>query len=232
MVPKVGGSGKNLLGDATPANGALADSALKRQVTAAPDSIAGGSGIAKSAPVAPLDQIMFLCPNGHKLNAPRALQGHAGQCPHCKATFRIPVIEHLGGEGEFGGSEEYAAFEQASGRGPANGQTAEGIDVLNADWSDVPRAEVPAARTSVHTLARLVRRLWSEREHGGIVELHLTGGAMLVPEWFDAKLSQDTHGLFAIQAADGTVTMTIVPWDSIQRVVVRGVVGLPDGLFE
>ncbi len=75
-------------------------------------------------------------------------------------------------------------------------------------------------------------RLWSEREHGGIVELHLTGGAILVPEWFDKKLSRHTHGLFAAQSADGTVTMTIVPWETVSRVVVRGAVGLPDGLFE
>ena len=81
-------------------------------------------------------------------------------------------------------------------------------------------------------LADLVRRLWAEREHGGVIELHLSGGAMLVPEWFDEKLSRDTHGLFAAQAADGTVTMTVVPWDEVTRVVVRGVVGLPDGMFE
>jgi hypothetical protein len=83
-----------------------------------------------------------------------------------------------------------------------------------------------------HVLADLVRRLWAEREHGGVIELHLSGGAMLVPEWFDEKLSRDTHGLFAAQAADGTVTMTVVPWDEVTRVVVRGVVGLPDGMFE
>jgi hypothetical protein len=26
--------------------------------------------------------------------------------------------------------------------------------------------------------------------------------------------------------------MTIIPWETITRVVVRGVVGLPDGMFE
>jgi hypothetical protein len=77
-----------------------------------------------------------------------------------------------------------------------------------------------------------VARLWAEREHGGVIELHLSGGAMLAPEWFDTRLSTDTRGLFASQAADGTVTMTVVPWDEVTRVVVRGVVGLPDGMFE
>jgi hypothetical protein len=185
---------------------------------------------------------MFLCPNGHKLNAPKSLQGHAGQCPHCKATFRIPMVdeataaERAGGPSEI---DEFAAFEkgllEASGD---NGHAAEGYDMLSAVLSDPPAAggsligRNEAIPAGAHPLARLVARLWSEREHGGIVELHLTGGALLVPEWFDMKLSHDSHGLFAVQAADGSVTMTIVAWDSVQRVVVRGVIGLPDGLFE
>ena len=65
-----------------------------------------------------------------------------------------------------------------------------------------------------------------------MIELHLRGGALLSPDWFDEHHSQGTHGLFASQAADGTVAMTIVPWEEVTRVVVRGVVGLPDGMFE
>ena len=86
--------------------------------------------------------------------------------------------------------------------------------------------------TAIHPLADLMLRLWAEREHGGIIELHLEGGNVLLPDWFEQKLSQKSHGLFAGQAADGTVTMTVVPWDSVERVVIRGVVGLPDGMFE
>jgi hypothetical protein len=93
----------------------------------------------------------------------------------------------------------------------------------------VPAAAVPAGP---HPLAQLVTRLWAERDHGGVVELHLEGGVMIAPEWFEKSLSQHSHGLFAVLAADGTVTMTIVAWDSVTRVVVRGVVGLPDGMFE
>jgi hypothetical protein len=83
-----------------------------------------------------------------------------------------------------------------------------------------------------HPLSQLVARLWAEREHGGIVELHLAGGTLLAPEWFDEPGSRGGYGLFASQAADGTVTMTVVPWDEVKRVVVRGIVGLPDGMFE
>jgi hypothetical protein len=83
-----------------------------------------------------------------------------------------------------------------------------------------------------HPTSQLVARLWAEREHGGIVELHLTGGSVILPEWYEPLWSRGTHGLFASQAADGTVTLTAVAWDSIQKVVVRQVQGLPDGMFE
>jgi hypothetical protein len=80
--------------------------------------------------------------------------------------------------------------------------------------------------------SQLVARLWLERGHGGVVELHLTGGGVILPEWYEARWSRGTHGLFASQAADGTVTLTAVSWESIQKVVVRQVEGLPDGMFE
>ena len=80
--------------------------------------------------------------------------------------------------------------------------------------------------------ARLVARLWVERAHGGIVEIHLSGGSVIMPEWFDAGWSSGTHALFAAQAADGTITLTAVAWDQIQKVVVRQVQGTPDGMFE
>ncbi|MEI8227949.1 MAG: hypothetical protein WCH77_06755 [Planctomycetota bacterium] len=80
--------------------------------------------------------------------------------------------------------------------------------------------------------AQLVARLWVERAHGGIVEIHIAGGGVILPEWYEPQWSRGTHGLFASQAADGSVTLTAVAWDSIQKIVVRQVEGLPDGMFE
>lgn len=80
--------------------------------------------------------------------------------------------------------------------------------------------------------ARLVARLWQERDHGGIVELHLVSGSVVLPEWYEPTWSRGTHGLFASQAPDGTMTLTAVAWDAIQKVVVRQVRDLPDGMFE
>jgi hypothetical protein len=79
--------------------------------------------------------------------------------------------------------------------------------------------------------AQLVAKLWSEREHGGVVELHLKGGAVLLPEWYESKWSKGTHGLFASQAADGSVTLTAVAWDSVEKVVVRQLAAVPDDMF-
>jgi len=80
--------------------------------------------------------------------------------------------------------------------------------------------------------ARLMDRLFREMEHGGIVEVHITGGSVILPEFYEPRWSVGSHGLFASRAADGTVTLTAVAWDSIQKIVVRQVEGLPDGMFE
>jgi len=100
---------------------------------------------------------------------------------------------------------------------------------------DPPRSETapPAADATVgaeNATARLVAQLWKEREHGGVVELHLVGGSVILPEWYEPTWSRGSHGLFARQEPDGTVTITAVAWDTIQRVVVRQVRGLPDSM--
>ena len=52
----------------------------------AEQTIASEPQKAADKPAAPTEApIVFLCPNGHKLNAPRHMQGHAGKCPHSGA---------------------------------------------------------------------------------------------------------------------------------------------------
>ena len=81
-------------------------------------------------------------------------------------------------------------------------------------------------------MARLLTRLWAEREHGGIVEIHLKGGNVILPEEFAARWSGESHGLFASQAADGPVTLTAVAWETVQRIVVRHLSAVPGDMFE
>jgi len=137
---------------------------------------------------------------------------------------------------------EAAAAEPAAGEGwnfPAEQDAAEsshaGLDLHVAGSTDQQVWDMPppaVGEGQEHPAARLVARLWAERGHGGIVELHLAGGSVILPEWYEVNWSRGTHGLFAGQAADGTVTLTAVAWDTIEKIVVRQVQGLPDGMFE
>lgn len=81
-----------------------------------------------------------------------------------------------------------------------------------------------------HPSADLVARLWAEREHGGVVEVHHADG-VIVPNWYDVTWSRGTHGVFGSQAADGTVTITALAWDAVKKVIVRGVKTLPADMF-
>jgi hypothetical protein len=134
-----------------------------------------------------------------------------------------------------GGSDAQPAVEEVAI--DINGAPEEAITGGGSAVGDVVAGYAPeqfeADETTVveNPTAQLVARLWLERGHGGVVELHLAGGSVILPEWYEPRWSRGTHGLFASQAADGTVTLTAVAWDSIQKIVVRQVEGLPDGMF-
>jgi hypothetical protein len=94
-----------------------------------------------------------------------------------------------------------------------------GVDAGDADGLDNPTA-------------RLVARLWVEHKLGGTLELHLQDGSVIFPQSYEPRWSLGTHGLFAAAAPDGSITLTAVAWESVQKVIVRNVKGLPDGMFE
>ena len=118
------------------------------------------------------------------------------------------------------------------GAGPGPAGRPPGAGGVEPAGQERDAATASGAALVAYPTALLVARLWAERDHGGIVELHLVGGSVILPEWYEPAWSQGSHGLFASQAADGSVTLTAVAWDSIQKVVVRQVEGLPDGMFE
>ena len=99
-------------------------------------------------------------------------------------------------------------------------------------WPGAALPGLPSEGDMGNPMARLLTRLWAEREHGGIIEIHLTGGSVILPEEFAARWSGGSHGLFASQAADGTVTLTAVAWDTVQRIVVRHLSAVPGDMFE
>ena len=160
-----------------------------------------------------------------------------------------PVEESPPRQDEFAGLFDAVSADQSrgsgagSGVGAAAGVSAEeelqpeigssGIgNVVANEPTDGYANDYDAAGIADNPTAQLVARLWAEREHGGKFEIHVTGGGVILPQWYEPRWSRGTHGLFANQAADGTVTLTAVAWDSVQKVIVRQVEGLPDGMFE
>lgn len=111
---------------------------------------------------------------------------------------------------------------------PAEQPAADGFEP--AAWPSAD-AEGGLPADGGNATAMLVGRLWAERQHGGVIELHLAGGSVILPDWYDANWSRGTHGLFASQAADGSVTLTAVAWETVQKIVVRQLTEVPNDMF-
>ena len=184
------------------------------------------ASVAITAPASP--------PTGRPAQAPGEVHV-AGGDPQAgdEGTITLKSPPATGLPGPLGAALPVAATTVApvgAGLGPAGRPPGGGAEPVG-QGRDAATANGSAAIVANPT-ALLVARLWGERDHGGIVELHLVGGSVILPEWYEPAWSQGSHGLFASQAVDGSVTLTAVAWDSIQKVVVRQVEGLPDGMFE
>ncbi len=223
---------------------------------------AGGSGknggVATEKKKAPKEeQIVFLCPNGHKLNGPARMQGQAGQCPECGARFRIPSYDEedddaTGEEEEiltgaavaddvvFNAQEleeietiERSPFEQfvSDGSSPSGGGISNGSAEV-VDEAELVTDFVPELPAGSHALSGIFAVLWQQRAQGGVIEMQLKEGELLTPDYYAPNLSLATHGVFAVKGKDGTFTITSVPWDAVIRVSLRKTAELPDGQFE
>lgn len=192
-------------------------------------------------------QIVFKCPAGHRIVVPIAFAGKRGKCSKCSEPVEIPMPQS--------GIKESAGVSSSAGGGPAAAPESEvqAVQTVESgaeegDWNfisgiDGPglhqAADVSSAWAVSHAIppdanpmARLLARLWAERDHGGIIELHLVGGAVILPEEFSPRWSGNSHGVFASQAADGSVTITAVGWDTVQKIVVRQLAAVPGDMFE
>jgi hypothetical protein len=180
-------------------------------------------------------QMEFLCPNGHRLFGPTTLAGRPGECPECGSRFRIPTLEDV--------FIEQTVQPIIRGAGQPNGQGAAAAAAHDVP-SPVPATSpqpawsgdaVPPTVWSVASgsslaeqpIATLFAKLWTTRPKGTRVELMLRDGEMVVVERFMAALSQQTHGVFGFKASDSTYTLMAVPWDSVTRVLIRGLIELP-----
>ncbi len=184
-----------------------------------PELTDSGIGPLETDSVEPVEkepQIEFLCPNGHRLHGPASLQGKPGQCPECGSKFRIPTYDDV--------PEEAEETEQDLGVGRADGGvdsdlTRPQIDTGRTD-TDEPSEEISAAERST---AAAFERFWAEKPDGENVQVHLSGGEILTSDRFVKSLSTQNHGVFAVKEPDDTYTLTAVAWDSVVRMVMRGV---------
>jgi hypothetical protein len=175
------------------------------------------------------DLMEFLCPNGHRLHGPSSLQGHHGECPACGAKFRIPAYEDAPEEEKKkpkGKIRLVETDEQEAEESPAKPQAAHVSAVVDQPLTAVADSEARLTEPG-HPLAELFSKLWAERPKRSSVELHFADGQTLVPVHFARTLSREGYGVFTVEESAGTHTLTVVAWDSVVRVLIRGVEELP-----
>jgi hypothetical protein len=165
---------------------------------------------------------VFLCPNGHKLNGPPSLKGRPGQCPHCNARFIIPT------------DEDIAAAEQADDADDDDELAAEtGIDNDSVAVSHLAKGSAVNNRPPAGPsgLGYIVARLWDQRSEQTELEIFLSEGEIVAPDYFSESLSTSDYGVFAVQEGEA-FTITVIPWSTVRRVGLRRLGELPGGLFE
>ena len=172
--------------------------------------------------------IVFLCPNGHRLNSPAALAGRPGQCPHCGAKFLIPDLEDSiddeQQEHEVAINDDGISLDEIVIQVDPSGRGGPG-----SSKGRLPAQAAAPPPVSVHPLAELLRKLWPRRAEGASIEIHLGDGKLLAPDQFAAR--DPRFALFGVREANGSHTLTAVAWDAIERVVVRGLDRLPEEWF-
>jgi predicted RNA-binding Zn-ribbon protein involved in translation (DUF1610 family) len=187
------------------------------------------------------EQIEFLCPNGHRLSAATRLQGRPGECPECGTKFRIPTYEDARGKPQADEEKPLDGIDLTTNDDSAMNLDEMGAFEGNQDSDARPAVEeiLAAVRTSgsgrlasaggAGSLGKLFPQLWARKSPGAVIELHLSGGEKIVPNRFSSKLSQGSHGVFLVEETDQTHTLAVVAWESIERLLVRGVKSVPEG---
>lgn len=186
------------------------------------------------------DTIVFLCPNGHKLNGPSSLQGSPGQCPHCNTRFVIPDFDDVNEETYDAGDSKTDLWDDEDDAVAAEGaEEIDEIEPLPADASGVSRVAWSAAagETSIsrtarpdHPMPALFDRFWGYKRRGSVLELHLKTGEILVPENYSVDLSRGDYGVFTMIERTGERTLTTIAWDTVARVAVKDI-GETPGFF-
>jgi len=181
---------------------------------------------------APSDVIVFLCPNGHKLNCPASMQGKAGKCPHCGAKFLIPQY----------GTEDAGDYEQT----PEENRPLESEVELELSEeqpysaSDRPSNSPPELPFGFAggvggdpggVLPGIFNDLWMHHDQTLVIEVQMRSGATLTPHHYSPHASREGYAIFAVKEPHGAYTLSVVAWDQVERVTVRGMSELPPEYF-
>lgn len=217
-VGVAGGSGVGTAGGSSP--------------TGNSSQIRDGSASAESVQA---DTIVFLCPNGHKLNAPTRLQGKPGKCPHCGEKFLVPMLDKDSEDGESGNFFDMLG-DQTPPETPPEPEPQAVVTPADSGFNfgglgSEDEFTAGLMESGSQAMANLFGRLWAQRGETGVVELYLKGGEILSPHWYAPQLSQHAYGMFAFQEQDGSHTLTAVHWEAIERIALRGLPQLPEGVM-
>lgn len=181
---------------------------------------------------------VFLCPNGHRLNGPPSLKGKAGQCPHCKARFRIPddddLEEELGEADELGEDDEISAGQETDdgfslpdfsrlGQEASQEVEMDGVEELPLE------VEVPPP--GAQALGYIVGRLWDHKTDDTELEVFLNEGEIMQPEYYSEILSSSDFGVFAMLEGDGSYSVTVIPWAHVRKLSMRKIPELSPDVF-
>lgn len=190
--------------------------------------------LADDAPEQDDSHIVFLCPNGHRLHGPASLVGQPGQCPQCGIKFLVPSPDEEAQEGLVPDEELLSHIPikvDSSPRGSAGLlERSTGSGAQRASTASSGTAETVGG--AADSLPALFRLLWACKEQGGLVEVHLSEGKVVVPDRFASHLSNGEHAVFGLREAGGTHSVTVVPWSAITHVALRGLAALPKKIFE
>lgn len=200
------------------------------------------SGVGRSAAAPKEEQIEFLCPNGHHLHGPASLQGKPGECPECGSRFRIPLLDEMSvGDDEAaptdGGlsiddsmsteGEVEAAGSSVDVSGDMVTAQAAGMSSPSVLLSPEALANLSSAANGVHPMGELFAQLWAAKDSESRVEVHLESGGVILPDAYVKSLSGRANAVLVSKDPDGSFTVTLVPWNTVARVILRGMKRVP-----
>ena len=179
----------------------------------------GSAGVLK-------DQIEFLCPNGHRVWAPLALQGRAGQCPDCGSKFHIPTLaDYEETPLDIVSSEDSVVNLDPLGSLQGNGSAA-GKGSGPLCWpTDRSQPAVTTSRSD--EMAKFLADLVVDLPEGAVIELHTTDGRKYVPQRLAKGLCDSARLAFSTKDDSETHNLVVLPWPSIARIEICGLKRLP-----